>query len=109
VSKITDLRRKATEASRTRDWDSAVKLYERICDLEGSNAGYRNELGDVFAKMGDVPQAIVHYNKAVELYNAVGLNNNAVAVLKKILRYDPQNMDSYWMLGETRRKQGLGA
>ncbi len=109
MSKITDLRRKATEASRTRDWDSAVKLYERICDLEGTNPGYRNELGDVFAKMGDVPQAIVHFNKAVELYNAVGLNNNAVAVLKKILRYDPQNMDSYWMLGETRRKQGLGA
>jgi tetratricopeptide (TPR) repeat protein len=109
VSKITDLRRKATEASRARDWDTAVKLYERICDLEGSNPGYRNELGDVFAKMGDVSQAIVHFNKAVELYNAVGLNNNAVAVLKKILRYDPQNMDSYWMLGETRRKQGLGA
>ncbi len=109
MSKITDLRRKATEASRTRNWDSAVKLYERICDLEGTNPGYRNELGDVFAKMGDVPQAILYYNKAVELYNAVGLSNNAVAVLKKILRYDPQHMDSYWMLGETRRKQGLGA
>jgi len=109
VSKITDLRRKATEAGRNRKWDEAIRLYERICDLEGSNAGYRNELGDIYAKMGDIPQAISHFEKAVELYNAVGLNNNAVAVLKKILRYEPAHMESLWKLGETRRKQGLGA
>ena len=109
VSKITDLRRKATEAGRARKWDEAIRLYERICDLEGSNAGYRNELGDIYAKMGDMPQAIVHFEKAVGLYNAVGLNNNAVAVLKKILRYEPNHMESLWKLGETRRKQGLSA
>ncbi len=109
MSKITDLRLKATEASRNRKWEEAIRLYERICDLEGSNAGYRNELGDVYAKMGDICQAIVQFEKAVELYNAVGLNNNAVAVLKKILRYDPVHMECLWTLGETRRKQGLGA
>ena len=109
MSKITDLRRKATEAGRSRKWDEAIRLYERICDLEGSNAGYRNELGDIYAKMGDIPQAIFHFEKAVELYNAVGLSNNAVAVLKKILRYEPNHMESLWKLGETRRRQGLGA
>lgn len=107
MSKITDLRREATEAVRTRRFDAAVKLYERICGLDGSNPGYRNELGDVHIKMGDIPSGVSNFEKAIELYMAVGLTNNAVAVHKKILRFDPDRLESHWGLGEIRRRQGL--
>jgi tetratricopeptide (TPR) repeat protein len=107
VSKITELRREATEAIRARHFEGATKLYERICGLDGSNPGYRNELGDIFVKMGNVPSAVENFEKAIELYMAVGLTNNAVAVHKKILRFDPDRLDSHWGLADIRRRQGL--
>lgn len=107
MSKVNELRRKATQAIRAKKWDDAAKLYERICDLDGSNASFRNELGDIHLKKGDVDEALACFQRAAELYTAVGLTNNSVAVLKKILRHDSGHLDSHWALGETRRHQGL--
>jgi tetratricopeptide (TPR) repeat protein len=109
VSKITELRRQATEAVRARRWERAVQLYNRVCELDSSNASYRNELGDVFLKMSDVRQAVEAFVAAARLYRGVGLTNNAVAVHKKILRHQPNHLDSLWELGEIRLAQGLEA
>jgi tetratricopeptide (TPR) repeat protein len=107
VSKINELRRKATEAARKRDWKSAVKLYEKVCEIDSANASFRNELGDIYLKMGDVHEALDAFARAAELYRSVSLHNNAVAVLKKILRHDKNHLDATWGLGEVRESQGL--
>jgi tetratricopeptide (TPR) repeat protein len=109
VSKVNALRRKAADAVRSQKWDEAIKLYERICGADTNNASYRNELGDIYLKKGEVPSAIQAFESAAELYVAFGLTNNAIAVHKKILRHDPGNLDSLWGLGEIRRNQGLEA
>ncbi len=107
MSKINDLRRKASGAVRSSKWAEAVELYERICSLDSSNASYRNELGDIYLKKGEIPTAIQAFESAAELYMAVGLTNNAIAVHKKILRHSPTQLDSLWGLGEIRRQQNL--
>ncbi len=107
VSKISDLRRQAQQELRARRYDKAVALYEQICDSEKSNAGYRNELGDIHLKMGELPRAVECFREAAGLYRAVGLTNNAVAILKKVLRQDPHHFDSLWELAEIRSEQGL--
>lgn len=107
MSKINELRRKATEAARKRDWPKAIKLYERVCEIDSNNASFRNELGDIHLKTGDVVDALESFTKAAELYRAVGLHNNAVAVLKKILRHDKDHLDALWDLGELKEVQGL--
>ena len=109
MSKINELRKKAVEAARKRDWSAAVKLYERVCEIDTNNPGFRNELGDIFVKLNQVDQALVAFEKAAEAYRSVGLHNNAIAVYKKILRHDPANLDALWGLGDVKEQQGLEA
>ena len=109
MSKTHELRKKALEAVRDRDWDRAVKLYERICDADAGNGSPRNELGDIYLKVGDVENAIAQFQEAARLYQEYGLTNNAVAVHKKILRHDPNHLHSLWVLGDIRLAQGLEA
>lgn len=109
MSKTHELRKKALEAVRDRAWDRAVQLYERICTSDAGNGSPRNELGDIYLKIGDVENAIAQFQEAARLYQEYGLTNNAVAVHKKILRHDPNHLHSLWVLGEIRLGQGLEA
>jgi tetratricopeptide (TPR) repeat protein len=109
LSKINELRKKAVEAARKRDWSGAVKLYERVCEIDTNNPGFRVELGDIFIKLGQVDQALLAFEKAAEAYRTIGLHNNAIAVYKKILRLDAKNLDALWGLGEVKEQQGLEA
>lgn len=109
MSKLTDLRRKAAEAARAKNWSVAIQLYERLCGHDSSNGSIRNELGDVFLKSGDVPRALESFTAAGKLYLSVELTNNAVAVLKKVLRHDPDHLESLWQLAQIRLGQGLEA
>lgn len=109
MSKVNELRRKATEAVRGREFDRAIKLYGKICELDPSNGTPRNELGDLYLKTGNTFDAIDCFSLSARLYNEFGLTNNAVAVFKKILRHDPNHLDSLWGLAEIRREQGLDA
>lgn len=109
MSKTHELRKKALEAVRDRDWDRAVKFYERICTADSGNGSPRNELGDIYLKIGDVENAIAQFQEGARLYQEFGLTNNAVAVHKKILRHDPNHLHSLWVLGEIRLAQGLEA
>lgn len=109
MSKASDLRRKATEAVRAKNFDRAVELYEKVCAQDPDNGTPRNELGDVFLKLGDTERAVASLTEAGRLYQEFGLTNNAVAVHKKILRHEPNHLHSLWVLGDIRREQGLDA
>lgn len=109
MSKVNELRRKATQAVRGRDYDRAIKLYGKLCELDPSNGTPRNELGDLYLKTGNTIDALESFSLSARLYNDFGLTNNAVAVFKKILRHDPNHLDSLWGLAEIRREQGLDA
>ena len=58
MSKVNELRRRATEAVRGRKYDRAIVLYGKICDLEPSNGTPRNELGDLYLKTGSTLEAL---------------------------------------------------
>ncbi len=109
MSKVSKLKQEAYEAGKKRDWDRVVVLYERILELEKNNPALINELGDTHLRKGDIPRAIEHFLSAAEKYRATGLLNNAVAIYKKILRFDPANASAHWFLAESRCSQGLAA
>jgi tetratricopeptide (TPR) repeat protein len=109
VSKVNEIRRKASEAVRGRRYDRAIELYLKLCQVEPTNGTPRNELGDLYLKTGNTVDAIESFSLSARLYNDFGLTNNAVAVFKKILRHDPNHLDSLWGLAEIRREQGMDA
>ncbi len=107
MSKLSQLKQEAYQAAKKRNWEQAVTAYERILELDKNNPTVINELGDVCLKGGDTQSAIKHFLNAAAKYRGTGLMNNAVAIYKKILRYDADNLNAHWYLAETRASQGL--
>lgn len=107
MSKVSKLKQEAYQAGKKRDWDKVIVLYERILEVEKNNPSLINELGDACLKRGDTPRALDHFLSAAEKYRLTGLLNNAVAIYKKILRFDAGNMNAHWYLAESRATQGM--
>lgn len=107
MSKLSQLKQDAYQAGKKRNWTQAIALYEEILDKDKNNPTVINELGDLCLKSGDTSQAIRHFLSAAAKYRQTGLLNNAVAIYKKILRYEAENQNAHWYLAETRAGQGL--
>ena len=90
MSKLRQLKQQAYQAAKKRDWNAAVSVYQSILELDKNNPTVINELGDLFLKADDITQAIKNFLNAAAKYRATGLLNNAVAIYKKILRYDAE-------------------
>jgi tetratricopeptide (TPR) repeat protein len=90
-----------------RNWDAAIGEYKQLADLDQSNPNIYNELGDLYLKVNGKAEAIKSYERAVEAYTRVGLLNNAVAVCKKLLRFQTSNIEIFAQLGGLRKKQGF--
>ena len=58
MSKLSQLKQKAYQAGKDRDWDRAIAVYEKILEVEKSNPTVINELGDLCLKSGDTRKAI---------------------------------------------------
>ncbi len=107
MSKLSNLKQDAYQAGKDRDWARAIGVYEQILEADKRNPTVVNELGDVCLKAGEVQRAVRNFLNAASMYRKTGLLNNAVAILKKILRHDPTNLNAHWYLAETRAGQGL--
>lgn len=107
MSKLSQLKQQAYQAAKKRDWDTAVSIYSDILELDKNNPTLINEMGDLYLKANDTQRAIKHFLNAASKYRSTGLLNNAVAIYKKILRFDTQNLNAHWYLAETRAGQGL--
>jgi tetratricopeptide (TPR) repeat protein len=107
LSKLSQLKQKAYQAGKDRDWDRAIAVYEKILEVEKSNPTVINELGDLWLKSGDTRKAVKNFLSAATKYRKTGLLNNSVAICKKILRHDDSNLHAHWYLAEIRSSQDL--
>jgi tetratricopeptide (TPR) repeat protein len=107
VNRANAIRKRAQEFLRKRDWPKAIAEYERLVQEDQSNPNVFNELGDLYLKVGDREKAIEAFEKAVRAYAKLGLYNNAVAVCKKILRFQPDRLQVIFQLGKLRLAQKL--
>ncbi len=106
-SKLSKLKQDAYQAGKKRNWAEAMAIYERILELDKNNPALLNELGDICLKNADTDKAVRHFLNAASKYRQTGLMNNAVAVYKKVLRHDGENINAHWFLAEIRAGQGL--
>jgi tetratricopeptide (TPR) repeat protein len=107
LSKANQIRQNAQEFLSKGHIDKAIQEYRRLITIESKNPNLYNELGDIYLRAGDKAQAVQNLERAATIYEKVALYNNAVAVCKKILRVDPEKIDTMFRLGELRAKQKL--
>lgn len=74
-------------------FQAAIEEYRRIVQAEPSDITTLNTLGDLYVKIGDTGEAIRTFLRIAEHYRAGSFNLKAIAMLKKVSKLDPQNVE----------------
>ncbi|MGQ9465990.1 MAG: tetratricopeptide repeat protein [bacterium] len=69
----------------------AVSVLEKAIKLNPRDGNVYNRLGDLYIKMDKPKDALVAYQKGIEAFRNDNFLRNALALCKKVLRYDPGN------------------
>lgn len=107
MNKPNNIRKKALDYAKKRQWDKALAEFSRLVEVEQHNPNLFNEIGDIQLKLGNKREAFKRYHEAIDAYAKVGLHNNAVAVCKKILRLNPSDVVVYGNMATLRKRQGF--
>ena len=107
MSKLTTHQRKARDLIQREDWDGALSELQRVLSVDANNPALHNQIGDVYLRKDDIEQACDHFELAVDLYSTLGLQNNAVALCRKVVRLAPTRVDVRYNLSRLRMDQGL--
>jgi tetratricopeptide (TPR) repeat protein len=104
-----DIKRKASELLQKGRYNEAIAEYEALVgQAKRANPAILNLIGDIYIKLGNFEKAFESYLHASRVYADEGLYHNGIAVGKKILRLDKDQVDIFGMLGNLYAKQGLG-
>ena len=100
---------KAQKYAQSKNWKKAISQYRLLLESKGEDQSLHNLLGDLLSKpeVGEKDEAIVEFRHAAELYEQHGFMAQAIAVYKKILRLDPDDIDHHCNLAELFIKHGI--
>src|SRR3989442_818431 len=79
MPRVTELRRRATELAYEGKHKRAAQLYEQILEITPADPQVALRLGEIRRRMGDLPGALVCYERAASLFKTVGLDGKATA------------------------------
>ncbi|MCG6987315.1 MAG: tetratricopeptide repeat protein [Gemmatimonadetes bacterium] len=108
---IEALKEQARRHEQKEEWQKALDQYKKaIAKLDKDDQpdiGLYNRVGDLYVRVGDLSSAVDHYERAVDLYMESELPNNAIAVLKKVIRNVPERHQAFLKMGQVRASQGF--
>lgn len=92
-SKTTDLRAQLGAALKAERLHEALDLYELMEKQKPGEPRWAHRRGDLLQRMGRKSDAVIAYERAVDLYAAQGFVARAAAMAKLILAIDPSKGD----------------
>jgi tetratricopeptide (TPR) repeat protein len=108
---IEALKEQARRHEQREEWRKALEEYKQAIGLLEEagqpDIGLYNRVGDIYVRLTLLEEAVTNYEKAVDLYVEEGLENNAIAVCKKIIRNVPHRDQVYLRMGQIRAQQGF--
>lgn len=78
----------------------AVKEVKKAVDLNPEDGNLYNRLGDLYMKLDEKEESMVNFRKGVEAFRRDNFLRNALALGKKILRYEPEGYDMYYTIAD---------
>jgi len=88
-SKTIDLRAQLSKALQAGRFTQALDLYELIEKRKPDEPRWAHRKGDLLRRLGRNAEAVLAYERAVQLYSAKGFEARAVATAKLLLAIDP--------------------
>ena len=89
--------------------EKAIAEYQAILDFDPSDTSLCNTLGDLYLQVGATSEATACYLKLVDVLKAEGLIFRAIAVYKKILKLNPDNLSALRACADLYATEGLRA
>ena len=86
----------------------AIKQYQEILDNDPSDVSLLNTVGDLYIRERNTPEGLRQFHKLAEAYVHEGFNVKAIAIYKKIAKFDPNSVENLLKLAEVYQLQGLG-
>ncbi|MCZ6514641.1 MAG: tetratricopeptide repeat protein, partial [Acidobacteria bacterium] len=86
---------------------AAIRKYEEILKRDRSDLSLLNTLGDLYVRDKKVPKAIEYFNQLGDAYMKEGFNLKGIAILRKVLKLDPESPTAHAKLAELYTLQGL--
>ncbi len=74
-------------------YQSAIEEYRQIAQADPSDVTTLNTLGDLYVKVGQTSEAIQSFVHIAEHYRMSGFYLKAIAMLKKVSKLDPENIE----------------
>jgi hypothetical protein len=112
MSALARIKKTAAQHEQERQYEKALALYARLLDGAGTgeeeaDVALFNRAGDLALRLGDAARAVGYFERALDLYAAAGLLNNAVALGVKILRTAPHHLSAHYTLGVLYARKGF--
>jgi pilus assembly protein FimV len=85
---------------------NAIAEYEKVLKHDTKDLTVNNTIGDLYARMGEIPKAIEYFKKVGDAYAAQGFTVKGIAMYKKITKLQP-SLDATLKLAELYTQQGL--
>ncbi len=86
---------------------AAIDEYRKVVDADPSDLTTINTLGDLYVRAGKIKDAISNFSRIAESYRESGFTLKAIAMLKKISKLDPTNVETAMKLANLYSQQGL--
>jgi pilus assembly protein FimV len=85
----------------------AIGEYQQILRHDAKDQATLMTVGDLFARQGDMPQAIEYFERLAQVYLHDGFNSKAIAIYKKIAKLAPNELAPLERLADLYVQQGV--
>jgi len=85
----------------------AIAEYQQILRNDPKDQATLMTVGDLFARQGDMPQAIEYFERLAQVYLNDGFNSKAIAIYKKIAKLAPNELEPLERLADLYVQQGV--
>ena len=86
---------------------ASIQHYENIFKRDHSDLSLLNTLGDLYVRIKNLPKALEYFNRLGDAYMREGFNLKGIAILRKVVKLDPQAAPAASKLAELYSLQGL--
>src|SRR5271166_4472569 len=99
----------AEEFLKSGERDNAVRIFQKILEMDPENTAMRIKLAEVYVQLGKKTEAWQIFSAAAETMRAKGSLSGAEEVLQRMLTLDPGNTYALLMQGKNLLESGDGA
>ncbi len=85
----------------------AISEYQLILRNDPKDQATLMTVGDLYARQGDMPQAIEYFERLAQVYLHDGFNSKAIAIYKKIAKLAPTELEPLERLADLYVQQGV--